>query len=59
MQNAISHFSGYIDQQADNPNLPPAVKNTWNQVKGSVRQAADATDVNRMARQSGPPKKAQ
>ena len=60
MQSAIMHFTARIDNVLDNPNTPPAVRNVWEQFKGLVAQAADATDFNKAARQANaPPKKAQ
>ena len=60
MQSAIVQMTARIDNALANPNTPPAVRNVWEQVKGFIRQAADATDFNRAARQaSAQPKKAQ
>ena len=59
VQNAIMQLTARADAALANQSTPPAVRNIWDQFKGIVRQAADATDVNRLARQSGPPKKAQ
>ena len=61
MQNAFTQLAARIDSQVANQSTPPAVRNVWEQVKGYVRQAADATDLNKLSRQQqgGPPKKAQ
>ena len=59
MQSAISQLTARADASLANQNTPPAARNVWEQVKGGVRQAADATDINQFVRQSGPPKKAQ
>lgn len=60
MQNAITQLTARIDAQFANQSMPPAVRSGWEQFKGLVRSAADATDVNRFLRQSNAaPKKAQ
>lgn len=60
MQNAISQLTARADAQLANQSTPPAVRNVWEQVKGGVRAAADATDINKFTRQSNAaPKKAQ
>lgn len=60
MQDAIQHVTAYADATLANQNTPPAVRNAWEQLKGIVSQAADATDVGKLARQqNGPVKKAQ
>ena len=59
MQNAIMQVTARADAAFANQSTPPAIRNVWNQFKGIMRQAADATDMNRIARQSGPAKKAQ
>lgn len=58
VQSAVSQMTARADGLAANQSVPPAVRNIWEQVKGGVRQAADATDVNRFTRQAAP-KKAQ
>ncbi|KAI9715934.1 MAG: hypothetical protein M1828_000522 [Chrysothrix sp. TS-e1954] len=59
MQDATKQLTARADAAVANQNTPPAARNIWEQVKGGVRQAADATDVNRFVHQPGPPKKAQ
>lgn len=60
MQSAIMHFTARVDSTVANPNTPPTVRNAWEQFKGLVAQAADATDFNKAARQANAqPKKAQ
>lgn len=60
MQNAINQLTARADAQFANQSMPPAVRNVWQQVKGGVRAAADATDVNRFVQQpTAAPKKAQ
>lgn len=58
VQGAIHKGTVRIDALVNQQSTPPAVKQGWETVKGLVRQAADATDINRYA--SGQPvKKAQ
>ena len=58
VQGAIHQGTIRIDGIVNQQSTPPAAKQGWETVKGLVRQAADATDVNRYV--SGqPPKKAQ
>lgn len=59
VQSAVSQATARIDGLVANQSTPPAVRNVYEQVKGGVRSAADATDVNRFARQQQAPKKAQ
>lgn len=60
MQNAVNILTARIDSQLANQSMPPAVRNVWQQVKATVRSAADATDVNRFIKQpNAAPKKAQ
>lgn len=59
VQSAVSQLTSRADSALANQSTPPAVRNVWEQVKGVVRQAADATDVNRYTRPQGAPKKAQ
>lgn len=60
MQSAIHQVTARADATLANQNTPPAVRNAWEQIKGAISQAADATDVNKLARQQGAPvKKAQ
>ncbi|KAL9050548.1 MAG: hypothetical protein Q9162_006575 [Coniocarpon cinnabarinum] len=61
MQSAIMQMTARIDNALANPNTPPAAKNAWEQAKGAIRQAVDATDFNRAAARqaNAQPKKAQ
>ncbi|KAL6241132.1 Transmembrane nucleoporin [Rhinocladiella similis] len=45
IQGAFSHGSAHIDQQVQNPNVPPAARQAWETIKGLGRQVVDATDV--------------
>lgn len=59
VQSAVAQLTSRADAALANQNTPPAVRNVWEQIKGVVRQAADATDVNRFTRPQAAPKKAQ
>ena len=60
VQGAINHLVTRIDAQVANQSTPPAVRNGWETVKGLVRQAADATNINRyVGGGNAPQKKAQ
>jgi len=45
VQGAFGQGSAHIDQQVQNPNVPPAVRQGWDTVKGLGRQVVDATDM--------------
>lgn len=45
VQSAFAQFGARIDQQVQNPNIPPAVRQGWETVKGISRKAVDATDL--------------
>ncbi|KIV83357.1 hypothetical protein PV11_05390 [Exophiala sideris] len=45
VQGAFTQGSAHVDQQVQNPNVPPAVRQGWDTVKGLGRQAVEATDV--------------
>ena len=55
VQGAIHHGTIRIDGLMAQQNIPPAVRQGWETLKRLVRQAADATDVNRYV--SGQPVK--
>jgi hypothetical protein len=60
VQSAVSQLTARADGVFANQSMPPAVRGGWESTKGVVRQAADATDVNRYSRPAGAgPKKAQ
>jgi transmembrane protein 33 len=45
IQGAFGQLSARVDQQVQNPNVPPAVRQGWETVKGLLRQVVDATDM--------------
>ena len=47
VQGAIGHATARVDATVANQNIPPVVRQVWQTAKGLVRQAADATDINR------------
>ena len=47
VQNAFAHGAARVDQQVNNPNVPPAVRSGWESAKGVSRKAVDATDARR------------
>lgn len=61
VQGAISHFTARVDAIMANQSTPPPVRQAWETVKGLMRQATDATDINRYIGGAGGPgvKKAQ
>lgn len=59
MQSAVTQLTARADGALANQSTPPAVRGIWEQVKGVVRQIADATDVNRFVAQPAVQKKAQ
>lgn len=60
VQGAFSQFSARIDQQLNQPNIPPAAKQAWGTIKGVSRQAVEATDVRKyLGGAQAAPKKAQ
>ena len=59
VQQAVNHLTARGDAIANRQDLPPAVRQGWNTVKGGIKQAADLTDINRYAGQQGAPKKTQ
>ncbi|KAK3060874.1 hypothetical protein LTS18_007502, partial [Coniosporium uncinatum] len=60
VQGTINQISGRIDAQVADQSMPPAVRQGWGTVKGLMKQATDATDINRyLGGQQQAPKKAQ
>jgi transmembrane protein 33 len=61
VQNAFQQGAARIDQQVQNPNIPPAVRQGWETVKGVGSKAVDATNPGRYGagQPSAAPKKAQ
>lgn len=45
VQSAFAQGAARIDQHVQSPNVPPAVRQGWESVKGIGRQVVDATDV--------------
>jgi len=58
---AIEQFRARVDAMMANQSMPPVVRQAWETVKGVMRQATDATNMNRYTGGSGAqvPKKAQ
>ncbi|KAF2154246.1 hypothetical protein K461DRAFT_285675 [Myriangium duriaei CBS 260.36] len=59
VQGAFGQAGAYVDSFANRQDSPPALRNAWATVKGVLRQALQATDINRFAGAQGPVKKAQ
>ncbi|GAB7349021.1 hypothetical protein MBLNU459_g7994t1 [Dothideomycetes sp. NU459] len=60
VQQAINQLTARGDAIANRQDMPPAVRQAWETIKGGIRKAADATDINRYAgQQATAPKKAQ
>lgn len=61
VQNAFQQGVARIDQQVQNPNIPPAVRSGWDSFKGIGQTAVDATNPSRYVGGQGTaaPKKAQ
>lgn len=60
VQGAIHHIGARGDAVANRQDMPPAVRQGWEGAKGVLKQAHDATDLNRYAQgQQAAPKKAQ
>jgi len=49
VQGAVNQLSARGDAVANRQDMPPAVRQGWEAVKGGVKQAADLTDINRYA----------
>lgn len=47
VQNAFSQGAARVDQQVQNPNVPPAVQQGWAGAKGVGQKVVDATDMRR------------
>ena len=45
VQGAFAQGAAHVDQQVQNPNVPPAVRQVWETTKGFGRQAVEATDM--------------
>lgn len=60
VQQAINQLTARGDAIANRQDMPPAVRQVWETIKGGIRKAADMTDINRYAgQQQTPMKKAQ
>lgn len=60
VQGAVAQLTTRIDAQLANQSTPPAVRQGWGTAKNILRQAADATDINRyVGGAQSAPKKAQ
>lgn len=62
VQNAFQQGAAHIDQQVQNPNVPPAVRSGWEGFKGVSKTAVDATNPGKYVGGQGStaaPKKAQ
>lgn len=61
VQGAFAHIGARGDAIANRQDMHPAVRNGWATFKGGMKQAADATNIDRLAGQQAPPvaKKAQ
>lgn len=62
VQNAFQQGAAHIDQQVQNPNIPPAVRSGWDSVKGVGKTAVDSTNPGKYfggQSPTGAPKKAQ
>lgn len=59
VQQAINQLAARGDAIANRQDMPPAVRQAWDVIKGSIQKAAEATDISRFAGQQGAPKKAQ
>jgi len=57
IQGAFGQLSARIDQQVQNPSVPPAVRQGWETVKGLMRQGVDATDARKYMGGQAPQKK--
>ena len=49
VQNAFSQGAARVDQQVQNPNVPPAVRQGWESAKAGARKGVDATDMRKYA----------
>jgi transmembrane protein 33 len=47
VQSAFAQGAARVDQQVENPNVPPAARNAWAGVKGVANQGVQATDPRR------------
>lgn len=47
VQHAVRHIAARIDSSVSHQTTPPAVRQGWDTFKGVVRQAYEATDINR------------
>lgn len=59
VQGAIAQLTARVDATVANQSTPPVVRQAWGTMKGMMRQAVEATDINKYASQQQPQKKAQ
>ncbi|EXJ70989.1 uncharacterized protein A1O5_05982 [Cladophialophora psammophila CBS 110553] len=59
VQGAFTQMGARIDQQVQNPNAPPVVRQGWETVKGLLRQTVEATDMRKYMGGQPPQKKPQ
>ncbi|KIW26118.1 hypothetical protein, variant [Cladophialophora immunda] len=59
VQGAFLQMGARIDQQVQNPNVPPALRQAWETVKGLLRQTVEATNVHKYMGGQTPQKKPQ
>jgi hypothetical protein len=59
VQNSFSQGAAHVDQQVQNPNVPPAVRQVWETTKGLGRQLVEVTDVRKYAGGAAAQKKPQ
>ena len=58
VQGMVRHFGARGDALANRQDVPPAVRQYWEQAKTVLKQLHDQTDINRLTSQAAP-KKAQ
>ncbi|OAP55041.1 hypothetical protein AYL99_10741 [Fonsecaea erecta] len=59
VQGAFAQMGARIDQQVQNPNVPPAFRQAWETIKGLLRQTVEATDLRKYMGAQTPQKKPQ
>jgi transmembrane protein 33 len=57
IKGAFEQLGARIDQQVQNPNVPPAVRQGWETVKNLLRQGVEATNVQKYLGGQAPQKK--
>ncbi|KIX97633.1 uncharacterized protein Z520_06411 [Fonsecaea multimorphosa CBS 102226] len=59
VQGAFLQMGARIDQQVQNPNVPPVLRQVWDTIKGLLRQTVEATDMRKYIGGQTPQKKPQ